>query len=136
VARGGARGGDVADREGRRGGGAVRRVPLLPPAAKEREQTPDFRHIPPRILTRTGGRPRMRFARNLLFIGLMSFGPPAGALAASPFDLPDEATPPAQGYLPTDADPYYSTPGGFDRDVDMKLSTRRIVADPTGEAPG
>jgi lipoprotein-anchoring transpeptidase ErfK/SrfK len=61
-------------------------------------------------------------------------------LAAWPFVSPDESSPPAapqaQGYLPPDADPYYSTPGGFDSDVDMKLSTRRFVADPTGKAPG
>jgi len=42
----------------------------------------------------------------------------------------------APDYLPPDADPYYSTPGGFDQDVDMSLSTRRIVEDPTREAPG
>lgn len=61
-----------------------------------------------------------------------------GALAAWPFDPPSDSTPPApaQGYLPPDADPYYSTPGGFDRDVDMSLSTRKLVRDPTGEAPG
>jgi hypothetical protein len=38
--------------------------------------------------------------------------------------------------LPPDADPYYSTPGGFDQVVDMRLSSRRIVEDATGEAPG
>jgi lipoprotein-anchoring transpeptidase ErfK/SrfK len=77
----------------------------------------------------------MRYARNLLLIALMTLCAQA-ALAASPFDPPVAAAPPAQGYLPADADPYYSTPGGFDRDVDMKLSTRKIVADATGQAPG
>jgi lipoprotein-anchoring transpeptidase ErfK/SrfK len=59
-------------------------------------------------------------------------------LAAWPFDAPSDSAPtaPAPDYLPPDADPYYSTPGGFDRDVDMSLTTRKIVADPTGEAPG
>ena len=48
------------------------------------------------------------------------------------------AAPPTQAstYLPPDADPNYSTPGGFDKDVDMTLSTRREVNDPTGEAAG
>jgi lipoprotein-anchoring transpeptidase ErfK/SrfK len=79
----------------------------------------------------------MHFARSLLLIGLACAGASAGgALAASPFDPATDASAPAQGYLPADADPYYSTPGGFDRDVDMKLSTRRLVADPTGEAAG
>jgi lipoprotein-anchoring transpeptidase ErfK/SrfK len=58
----------------------------------------------------------------------------AGAANAWPFD--PAAPPPSQAGLPTDADPYYSTPGDFDRDVDMKLTTHRIVADPTKEQPG
>jgi lipoprotein-anchoring transpeptidase ErfK/SrfK len=99
----------------------------------------DFRHIVLQILTRTSEWPSMNFARTLLLIGLTSLCPPTGAaLAAWPMVPPDESSPPApaQGYLPPDADPYYSTPGGFDRDVDMNLSTRRFVADPTREAPG
>ena len=83
----------------------------------------------------------MNLARSFFLIGLTSLCLPTGAaLAAWPFVSPDESSPPAapqaQGYLPPDADPYYSTPGGFDGDVDMNLSTRKFVADPTGEAPG
>ena len=84
----------------------------------------------------------MKFARALFLIGLVSLCLSTGhAMAAWPIVLPDEssappAPAPAQGYLPPDADPYYSTPGGFDRDVDMKLSTRKFVADPTGKAQG
>jgi lipoprotein-anchoring transpeptidase ErfK/SrfK len=81
----------------------------------------------------------MNFARSLLLVGLTSVCMPAdAALAAWPFAAPSDPAPPApaQGYLPPDADPYYSTPGGFDRDVDMKLSTRKIVTDPTRQAPG
>jgi lipoprotein-anchoring transpeptidase ErfK/SrfK len=79
----------------------------------------------------------MHFARSLFLIGLTcACATTHSAQAASPFDPPIDASAPAQGYLPDDADPYYSTPGGFDRDVDMKLSTRRLVADPTGEAAG
>lgn len=68
-------------------------------------------------------------------------GSASGAAAGSqfPFDLsgptilsPEETA----KYLPPDADPNYSTPGGFDRDVDMSRSTRREVRDPTGEQPG
>jgi lipoprotein-anchoring transpeptidase ErfK/SrfK len=81
----------------------------------------------------------MRLATGLFLVGLAGVAlAPGAASAFSLFDLPGDAPPaaPAQGYLPPDADPYYSTPGGFDRDVDMNLSTRKIVADPTGEAPG
>jgi lipoprotein-anchoring transpeptidase ErfK/SrfK len=84
----------------------------------------------------------MRLARSLLLIGLASAAMSThGALAGSLFDQPNDfapATPAATApdYLPPDADPYYSTPGGFDRDVDMSLTTRRIIPDPTGEAPG
>ena len=38
--------------------------------------------------------------------------------------------------LPPDADPAYSTPVDLDRDVDFDRTTRRVVRDPTGEAPG
>jgi lipoprotein-anchoring transpeptidase ErfK/SrfK len=98
----------------------------------------DFRHIVLRILMRIREQRPMTFTRSLFLIGLMSFCLPTdNALAAWPIVLPDDSSPPpAQGYLPPDADPYYSTPGGFDRDVDMNLSTRRFVTDPTREAPG
>lgn len=38
--------------------------------------------------------------------------------------------------LPPDADPAYSTPVDFDDEVDMTMTTRRLVADPTHEPPG
>jgi lipoprotein-anchoring transpeptidase ErfK/SrfK len=81
----------------------------------------------------------MNLARSLFLIGLTCVCmPTATALAGWPSIFPSDPTPPApaQDYLPPDADPDYSTPGGFDRDVDMNLSTRRFVTDPTGEAPG
>jgi lipoprotein-anchoring transpeptidase ErfK/SrfK len=43
---------------------------------------------------------------------------------------------PRAAVLPPDADPAYSTPVDFDDEVDMGLTTRRLVADPTGEPPG
>ncbi len=49
--------------------------------------------------------------------------------AAAPLDL-------GPASLPADADPYYSTPGDFDRYVDMKSTTRKIVADPTRQEAG
>jgi lipoprotein-anchoring transpeptidase ErfK/SrfK len=80
----------------------------------------------------------MPFTRSLFIIGLASVAMAIGTFSAWPFDLPLDSSPTAgaQDYLPPDADPYYSTPGGFDRDIDMSLSTRRFVKDPTGEAPG
>jgi lipoprotein-anchoring transpeptidase ErfK/SrfK len=82
----------------------------------------------------------MSFARNCLFIVIASLALPAGsASAAWPFDPPPPPPPVAPkpaGDLPADADPYYSTPGGFDREVDMDLKTRKEVADPTGEDAG
>ena len=80
----------------------------------------------------------MLFMRNLLFVGLACAAVPARcALAAKSYWPSDSSSPTqAEGYLPPDADPYYSTPGGFDRDVDMKLATRRVVEDSTGEAAG
>jgi lipoprotein-anchoring transpeptidase ErfK/SrfK len=80
----------------------------------------------------------MLFTRTLLLIGLVCAAIPAhGVLAAEPFWLGDASSPPAaQGYLPPDADPYYSTPGGFDSDVDMTVATHRMVKDSTGEAAG
>jgi len=60
----------------------------------------------------------------------------SGAARAWPLDptSPPQASTPAG--LPPDADPYYSTPGDFDRNVDMKLTTRKTVADPTKQESG
>ena len=80
--------------------------------------------------------------RSLILIGLASLGVAAsGASAQSLFNLPFNlpGAPPAvnpQTYLPPDADPNYSTPGGFDEDVDMTHTTRKEVRDPTGEPAG
>jgi lipoprotein-anchoring transpeptidase ErfK/SrfK len=84
--------------------------------------------------------------RNLLLISLASLAFPAGHGAAQsffPFQLPGGAppalpqlSPDSPTYLPPDADPNYSTPGGFDKDVNMKQTTRKEVSDPTHEAPG
>jgi lipoprotein-anchoring transpeptidase ErfK/SrfK len=84
----------------------------------------------------------MWVARSLILIGLASMGlaateAPAQSLFNFPLTLPGAAPPPnPQTYLPPDADPNYSTPGGFDKDVDMGLTTRKEVADPTREPPG
>ena len=101
----------------------------------------------------------MRCARSLLLISLASiaistdkgvaqslfpFRIPFPSAASFPFpsapSLPFPGTPSpspeTSTYLPPDADPNYSTPGGFDKDVDMTLSTRRFVNDQTGEPPG
>ncbi len=78
-------------------------------------------------------------ARSLLLISLASFAISTDKGAAqSLFQFPNFASPPpdARTYLPPDADPNYSTPGGFDKDVDMSLSTRKEVSDPTGEPAG
>jgi lipoprotein-anchoring transpeptidase ErfK/SrfK len=81
-------------------------------------------------------------ARCFILAGLLSMGLATGAGAASLFGLPlslpgavsaPEASP---TYLPPDADPNYSTPGGFDEDVDMARTTRKEVRDPTGEPAG
>ena len=65
------------------------------------------------------------------------------ALTAAPaqawfFDQPQASnvqhTP--QGDLPADADKYYSTPGATDKDVDFKMTTKKLVIDPTHEEPG
>ncbi|HTZ67688.1 MAG TPA: L,D-transpeptidase [Roseiarcus sp.] len=80
--------------------------------------------------------------RSLILIGLMSMGvATTGATAQSlfglPLSLPGAAPAPnPQTYLPPDADPYYSTPGGFDVDVDMTRTTRKEVSDPTGQPAG
>ena len=84
----------------------------------------------------------MRGARTLILIGVASLG--VGATEASaqsffnlPLSLPGSAPPPnPQTYLPPDADPNYSTPGGFDEDVDMSRTTRKEVNDPTGRPAG
>ena len=41
-----------------------------------------------------------------------------------------------KGDLPADADPYYSTATGTDKDVDFKTTSRKEIADPTHEEPG
>jgi lipoprotein-anchoring transpeptidase ErfK/SrfK len=90
-------------------------------------------------------------ARSLLLIAVasaaivMDKGATAAQLFPFPFSLPS-AAPPLLGpappppqtstYLPPDADPNYSTPGGFDKDVDMTLATRKEVSDPTGQPAG
>ena len=80
----------------------------------------------------------MLFTRKLWLVGVACAVIPAQcALATESFWPGDALSPPAaQGYLPPDADPYYSTPGGFDSDVDLTLTTRREVKDSTGEAAG
>ena len=40
------------------------------------------------------------------------------------------------GTIPGDADPNYSTEGGTDSDIDFRQTTRAMVLDPTGQAPG
>ena len=81
-------------------------------------------------------------ARILILVGLASMGvATTGAAAQSLFNLPltlpgAAPAPNPQTYLPPDADPNYSTPGGFDEDVDMSLTTRKEVSDPTGEPAG
>jgi lipoprotein-anchoring transpeptidase ErfK/SrfK len=54
----------------------------------------------------------------------------------SPFPSAPSPSPETSTYLPPDADPNYSTPGGFDKDVNMSLATRKVVIDPTGEQAG
>jgi len=84
----------------------------------------------------------MRGARSLILvsvasIGLATTGASAQSLFNLPFMLPGAA--PQQNpatYLPPDADPNYSTPGGFDKDVDMTRTSRKEVRDPTGESAG
>lgn len=81
---------------------------------------------------------RASFVPALLAIVLATAALPATRDAAKAWPL-DASPPPSdstQASLPPDADPYYSTPGDFDRNVDMKLMTRRVVADPTREEAG
>ena len=87
----------------------------------------------------------MRGARSLILIGLIGL---TGAVITTtegsaqslfnfPLSLPGSAPPPnPQTYLPPDADPNYSTPGGFDNEVDMTRFTRKEVNDPTGQPAG
>jgi lipoprotein-anchoring transpeptidase ErfK/SrfK len=81
-------------------------------------------------------------ARSLILVALASMGlATTGAAAQSffnfPLALPGAPPPPnPQTYLPPDADPNYSTPGGFDEDVDMTRTTRKEVSDPTGQPAG
>ena len=82
----------------------------------------------------------MLSARSLLLISLAAFAISTDTgTAASLFPWPNPLSPApekAKAELPPDADPYYSTPGGFDKDVDMNLSTRKEVDDPTRQPPG
>ncbi len=80
----------------------------------------------------------MSFTRSLLIVGAASVALATGSAVAGAIEPPPPSSPivGAPDYLPPDADPYYSTPGGFDRDVDMSLSSRRMVQDPTGEDAG
>ncbi len=86
----------------------------------------------------------MTRARNFLLAGLSIVAlsaTEASAESQSPFAFlfPGLGSPPPEQtatYLPPDADPNYSTPGGFDKDVDMARTTRKEVRDPTGEQAG
>ena len=100
----------------------------------------------------------MLWARNLLLISLASVAVSTDkgrAQSLFPFPIPFPSVPSfsapsvpslpfpgapsstqSQAYLPPDADPNYSTPGGFDKDVNMSLATRKEVNDPTAEPPG
>ena len=84
----------------------------------------------------------MRGTRKFFLIGIATLGLAATeASAQSFFNLPLglPGAPPApnpQTFLPPDADPNYSTPGGFDNQVDMARTTRKEVNDPTGQPAG
>jgi lipoprotein-anchoring transpeptidase ErfK/SrfK len=88
--------------------------------------------------TRNGNGSAMLCARIFLLIALASaaISMNAGGAGAQLFGFPGASPPPPKGEIPPDADPYYSTPGGFDKDVDMSLTTRKEVVDPTHEQPG
>ena len=81
---------------------------------------------------------RARLLTISLFSLAVSGGPGvAGSEPAFPFNIFAGASPTqSETYLPPDADPNYSTPGGFDKAVDMTRTTRREVNDPTGEPAG
>ena len=53
-----------------------------------------------------------------------------------PRSRPPARAPSGYGALPADADPNYSSLENYDSEVDASQMTRRIVADPTGEAGG
>jgi lipoprotein-anchoring transpeptidase ErfK/SrfK len=84
----------------------------------------------------------MRGARNFFLIGIATLGLAATEASAQsffhlPLSLPGAPPPPnPQTFLPPDADPNYSTPGGFDNEVDMARTTRKEVNDPTGQPAG
>jgi lipoprotein-anchoring transpeptidase ErfK/SrfK len=84
----------------------------------------------------------MLLARTLVLIvlagmGVATTGATAQSLFNFPLALPGAASAPNPGtYLPPDADPNYSTPGGFDTAVDMTRTTRKEVIDPTGQQAG
>ena len=69
-------------------------------------------------------------------LGLAAWLGATPSAAAWPFDDPSPAPSTTKGDLPADADPYYSTPGVTDRDVDLRAKTAKTIADPTGEPPG
>ena len=81
-------------------------------------------------------------ARTLILISLASLGlavteASAQSLFNIPLSWPGGPPPPnPQTFLPPDADPNYSTPGGFDNEVDMARTTRKEVNDPTGQPAG
>jgi lipoprotein-anchoring transpeptidase ErfK/SrfK len=81
---------------------------------------------------------RAAFGCVLLAIVLVAAAAPGfpDTANAGPFDPATPLADSAQPSLPPDADPYYSTPGDFDRNVNMKLTARKTVADPTKEEPG
>ena len=64
------------------------------------------------------------------------FGSSSGRPLRCRFRAPLRQRRKRQTYLPPDADPNYSTPGGFDKDVNFNVATRKEVNDPTGEPPG
>jgi hypothetical protein len=80
--------------------------------------------------------------RSLILIGLASMAlatseGSAQSLFNFPLSLPGAPPPPnPQTFLPPDADPNYSTPGGYDQAVDMEHTTRKEVNDPTGQPAG
>jgi lipoprotein-anchoring transpeptidase ErfK/SrfK len=67
---------------------------------------------------------------------LFPFPIPLPSSVSLPFPSAPSLSPETSTYLPPDADPNYSAPGGFDKDVNMSLTTRRVVTDPTGQLPG
>jgi lipoprotein-anchoring transpeptidase ErfK/SrfK len=84
----------------------------------------------------------MLSVRSLVLIGLATLSLAANVASAQslfnfPLTLPGSTPPPnPQTFLPPDADPNYSTPGGYDNEVDMTHFTRKEVNDPTGQPAG